>query len=332
MEDETAVLDDIFNEEALNTSENESASTAEELAEMQDKSEREVGSNEEAEDPPEVVKTKKTPAPRSPRKGNRNDSNTGATEHNPAGNTDKIMEARRDFEEALQKIKTSNAGKGRRKFGEDGEAGSESVGYDELAVEFTNKMMAAVRKDDESVAAEKPALAKLKLLGEVSDMLTKKHMQEVLLDNQVLSCIKRWLEPNPRGHFAVHSIRKRLLELLQTLPIETVHLRESGLGKIVMFYYSRKEESADIRKLAGDLVTNWSRPIIGTNLDYRQMIQSAKDNDSAAAPNPAASAPHIQSDKFKMMARSGALDRDTHQDPRYRRLTSALNRQKSKKH
>lgn len=44
---------------------------------------------------------------------------------------------------------------------------------DDLAVHFTNKMLAAVRADDEAVTQNRPALAKLKMLSEVEDMLTK---------------------------------------------------------------------------------------------------------------------------------------------------------------
>lgn len=166
--------------------------------------------------------------------------------------------------------------------------------------------------------------------------MIRKHLQEVFLDNQVLDAIKKWLEPNIRGHLSVVSVRKRLLELLHALPIETVHLRESGIGRIVMFYYQRKAESLEIRKLAGDLITTWSRPILGTSLNYSEMIQSVttsrdeKDgnnhsNDPLAA---AASMKRLQSEHFKKMAKSGALERDTASDQRYR---SIISKQKNRK-
>jgi transcription factor SPN1 len=157
-------------------------------------------------------------------------------------------------------------------------------------------------------------------------------MQEILLDNQVLDCIKKWLEPNIRGHLAVHSLRKRLLELLAMLPIETSHLRESGLGRIVMFYYTRDREALDIRKLAGDLVATWSRPIIGTSLDYREMMMISRDGEEDQdRSNALGKFKQLQSDKFKKLARSGALDRGSGKTGgRYQRLTQTLNRQKKK--
>lgn len=158
----------------------------------------------------------------------------------------------------------------------------------------------------------------------------RKHLQEVFLDNQVLDAIKKWLEPNIRGHLSVPSLRKRLLELLQSLPIETVHLRESGMGRIVMFYYQRKSESMEIRKLAGDLITTWSRPIMGISLNYSEMIQNAAssgDNDDENN-NEKAPMKRLQSDNYKKMARSGALERETGGDQRYRQI---INRQKNRK-
>jgi hypothetical protein len=42
-----------------------------------------------------------------------------------------------------------------------------------MAVAFINKMYEALKKDDEAVKAENPALAKLKMLDEVTEMLTR---------------------------------------------------------------------------------------------------------------------------------------------------------------
>jgi hypothetical protein len=152
------------------------------------------------------------------------------------------------------------------------------------------------------------------------------------LDNQVLDVIKKWLEPNIRGHLSVPSIRKRLLEILQSLPIETVHLRESGVGRIVMFYYQRKSESLEIRKLAGDLITTWSRPILGTSLNYSEMILNATSNSSSTSlndqSNSGSTIKRLQSENFKKMSRSGAFERESGGDQRYRQI---INRQKNRK-
>lgn len=93
-------------------------------------------------------------------------------------------------------------------------------------------------------------------------MICRRHFHEVLLDNEVLISVRRWLEPLPNRTLPSPNIRKALLEVLKTIPIETVHLRESGLGRIVNFFGQRLGELDDIRRLANELVANWSRPII----------------------------------------------------------------------
>ena len=42
-----------------------------------------------------------------------------------------------------------------------------------MAVAFINKMYEALKRDDEAVKAEKPAVEKLKMLNEVCEMLTR---------------------------------------------------------------------------------------------------------------------------------------------------------------
>jgi len=58
------------------------------------------------------------------------------------------------------------------------------------------------------------------------------------------------------------NIRKVLLDLLRAMPVETVHLRESGIGRIVNFFSQRPGEQDDIRRLSNELVTAWARPIL----------------------------------------------------------------------
>jgi hypothetical protein len=88
-------------------------------------------------------------------------------------------------------------------------------------------------------------------------------MHEILLDCGILSAVKMWLEPLPNKSLPAVNLRKTLLELLRNLPIETDHLRDSQVGRIVMFLARRPHESPDIQRLAKDLISRWSRPLIG---------------------------------------------------------------------
>lgn len=171
--------------------------------------------------------------------------------------SDKILEARKEFDEAMDKIKSTSSRKG---------ANFDSTGIpvdlDDIAERFVKRMAKAADADYDAVEAGKPALEKQKMLPEVIDMLTKRPFHEVLLDNDLLGAVRRWLEPMPNRTLPSPNIRKAILEVLKTIPVETVHLRESGLGKIVNFFTQRPGEVDDIRRLANELVTAWSRPIL----------------------------------------------------------------------
>ena len=58
-----------------------------------------------------------------------------------------------------------------------------------------------------------------------------------------------------------------MLRLLARLPIDTgledirERLKVSGIGRVVMFLYKLEEETKANRKVAGELIRNWSRPI-----------------------------------------------------------------------
>lgn len=120
----------------------------------------------------------------------------------------------------------------------------------------------AAIEDNESIENGQAALAKHKLLSTALEMLNKKHLHEVLLDAGILSAIRLWLEPLPNRILPADRLRKSLLDVLKLMPIETDHLRESGIGRIVMFFARRAQETPEIQRLAKELVARWSRPLV----------------------------------------------------------------------
>lgn len=51
--------------------------------------------------------------------------------------------------------------------------------------------------------------------------------------------------------------------------IDTSVLKESKLGRVVVFYTKCKRVSPDIQRMANNLVSAWSRPIIKRSASYR---------------------------------------------------------------
>lgn len=123
-------------------------------------------------------------------------------------------------------------------------------------------MYLALEEDEDALNNSRFPLSKMKLLREVEENLTKQHMSEIFLDNGVLDVLRRWLEPSTNNILPDPHFRLKILEILSLMPIETLHLRESGIGKIVMFFSRRDKEMKQIKNISDDLIFKWSKPIL----------------------------------------------------------------------
>jgi transcription factor SPN1 len=61
-----------------------------------------------------------------------------------------------------------------------------------------------------------------------------------------------------------------LLSILPKLHIESDHLRESGLGKVIMFLWKSPKETKENKIIAQELIQTWSRPIFQLSLNYKE--------------------------------------------------------------
>ncbi|CAE6445576.1 unnamed protein product [Rhizoctonia solani] len=164
-------------------------------------------------------------------------------------------------------VKPSKAGK--RKKRKKGDEEELDLHADEEVNRLRKAMHAAADRDIEANASKQPAVSKLKMLGEVMDTLQKSSLAQSVLDNNLLEGVRRWLEPLPDKSLPALSIQNAFFEILPKLDIETAVLKESGLGKIVLFYTKCKRVTPAIRRTADTLVANWSRPIVKRSASYR---------------------------------------------------------------
>ena len=76
-----------------------------------------------------------------------------------------------------------------------------------------------------------------------------------LIDCGVLSAITEWLSPLPDRSLPALPIRRSLLEALTQLPgIGADSLKESGVGKAVMYLNKHPKEVSENKKMAGKLI------------------------------------------------------------------------------
>ncbi|KAK9274483.1 hypothetical protein L1049_021731 [Liquidambar formosana] len=132
-------------------------------------------------------------------------------------------------------------------------------------------------EDAELNRQSKPAVNKLKKLPLLTEVLSKKQLQQEFLDHGVLTLLKNWLEPLPDGSLPNINIRAAVLKILTDFPIDLEQydrreqLKKSGLGKVIMFLSKSDEETTANRKLAKDLVDKWSRPIFNKSTRFEDM-------------------------------------------------------------
>lgn len=58
-------------------------------------------------------------------------------------------------------------------------------------------------------------------------------------------------------------------EQLPKMYIDTNSLKESGLGRVVLFYTKCRRVTQSIQRTANELISQWSRPIIKRSASYR---------------------------------------------------------------
>ncbi|KAH6822652.1 hypothetical protein C2S53_017198 [Perilla frutescens var. hirtella] len=135
----------------------------------------------------------------------------------------------------------------------------------------------AVEEDAELNRQEKPAITKLRNLSLLTDIIPRKHLQQEFLDRGVLDALREWLEPLPDGSIPSIDVRATVFKCLNDLTIDfeqserIEQMTASGIGKAVMFYCKYGEETIANRKLAKELLDNWSRSIYRISTNHEDM-------------------------------------------------------------
>ncbi|RKP38795.1 hypothetical protein BJ085DRAFT_30461 [Dimargaris cristalligena] len=189
-----------------------------------------------------------------------------------------IKQVRLDFEKALK----SGSGRSRKKDDVDLEAET-----DEILTRLRQRMGEVADLDRMYNSQRKPAIAKIKLLPIVTEQIRKVALYDLMLENNLLDSVRLWLEPLDDGSLPALDIQIELFDFLQKLPIQTPHLRESGIGKLVQFYAKCARVDPKIQKIAEELVSKWIRPLIQRSADYkdRSLRQTARVADRGPRPS-----------------------------------------------
>ncbi|KAL1696924.1 hypothetical protein GGG16DRAFT_84495 [Schizophyllum commune] len=154
----------------------------------------------------------------------------------------------------------------------------DSYADDEVA-RLREQMREAVEEDKKSSSQGLPAVSKLRLLPTVMLTLRKASLAQSIVDNNLLQQVREWLEPHhPDPSLPALNIQRELFSTLRKMDfIDASVLKESGLGKVVVFYTRCKRVTPEIQRIASELYTLWARPIMKRSASYRdRMVPQAQ--------------------------------------------------------
>ncbi|KAG7089451.1 hypothetical protein E1B28_011136 [Marasmius oreades] len=183
------------------------------------------------------------------------------------------------IEAALKSGRSRSSVSSRSKRKKNDEQILDSFADDEVA-RLRESMNAAVDEDArvrqewiQNGGEKAPAMAKLKMLAEVVEVLRKSSLAQSIIDNNLLDAVKRWLEPLPDRSLPALNIQRELFALLRKMEfIDSTVLKESSLGPLVLFYTKCKRVQPDVRRTAEELISVWSRPIVKRSASFRDRV------------------------------------------------------------
>lgn len=175
----------------------------------------------------------------------------------------------------------------------------------EIAHDLLHKMDKSFHDDRLLYEQQLPAIYKLKLLPNVKKILLMKQLQTTLLDYDLLSVLKSWIEPIDKTALVGLTIRTGIYEILSILPCQTEHIRRSGIGKTLVSLLKHKMETTENKQKIREIIEKWSRPIFGKSVDARSIDRRHKERLQTVDETH-----YIRQQAMKQMSPRGSLIRE----------------------
>ncbi|RLN60545.1 hypothetical protein BBJ29_007162 [Phytophthora kernoviae] len=168
------------------------------------------------------------------------------------------------FDETLKSLKT---GRARSK------VNLSPQEMEQITQEVLYRMDKAYADDLASIEQRRPALEKIKFMDSALHILRKLQFQPMLLDFDLLTIVKKWIQPLENGTLPNVGLRTKMLDMVSKMPVFKEHLKRSGLGKVVMILMKHPQETLENKELCRSLVERWSRSVFNKTLDFSKLAE-----------------------------------------------------------
>jgi len=110
-------------------------------------------------------------------------------------------------------------------------------------------------------------------------------LQLAFIEANLLGVMTDWLAPMPDKSLPHIMIRNDFLTLLKQLKIDdSSRLKESGIGKAVMYLYRHPRETKENKMTSGHIIQTWARPIFHKEDNPALMTrEDRREKDAAVA-------------------------------------------------
>ncbi|CAF1283347.1 unnamed protein product [Rotaria sordida] len=260
------VVDDIFGKDVNDNEEegNDQEEVAAELAELNDDNEvvQEEGGEEEEDEQQQTFDTEEG-----------EDEEISAHKSNYSTSKNNIGY---DIDLYLEKRAEKRRGN-RRRGGKNGDIDLAGPDGDQLVSKLIDQMKIATEEDRIFNKSRQPATAKLLLLPTVEQQLCRADLTEIFLDNGILTVFKDWLSPLPDKSLPNIKIRESLIKILQQFGVINADpLRDSGIGKALMYLYKHPRETKENKIKLIKIIHDWARPIFNLDTDYKLLTREER--------------------------------------------------------
>jgi transcription factor SPN1 len=153
----------------------------------------------------------------------------------------------------------------------------------QIAHELLVQMDRAVVEDEELFRVGNAAIVKVKALPRVQALVGIKGLQSTLLDHDLLSALRKWIEPRDKNTLPALAVRAAVYDMLRKLPCQLDHLRRSGIGKTIMALLKHNLEIDANKQLLNEIVEKWNRLIFNKSSDARSRTQRMASASASGA-------------------------------------------------